>query len=88
MQTILICDDNKAVHEGLSGYLKALHYHIYSTYDGESAITVLEREKIDIVILDVMLPGIFGTEYAKKRRKKPGKPTACVCRALYCDRRL
>ena len=66
MQTILICDDNKAVHEGLSGYLKALHYHIYSTYDGESAITVLEREKIDLVILDVMLPGIFGTEVCRQ----------------------
>ena len=70
MQTILICDDNKAVHEGLSGYLKALHYHIYSTYDGESAITVLEREKIDLVILEVMLPGIFGTEVCRQIRKK------------------
>ena len=74
MQTILICDDNKAVHEGLSGYLKALHYHIYSTYDGESAITVLEREKIDLVILDVMLPGIFGTEVCRKIRKKSDIP--------------
>ena len=74
MQTILICDDTKAVHEGLSGYLKALHYHIYSTYDGESAITVLEREKIDLVILDVMLPGIFGTEVCRQIRKKSDIP--------------
>ena len=74
MQTILICDDNKAVHEGLSGYLKALHYHIYSTFDGESAITVLEREKIDLVILDVMLPGIFGTEVCRQIRKKSDIP--------------
>lgn len=74
MQTILICDDNKAVHEGLSGYLKALHYHIYSTYDGESAITVLEREKIDLVILDVMLLGIFGTEVCRQIRKKSDIP--------------
>ena len=74
MQTILICDDNKAVHEGLSGYLKALHYHIYSTYDGESAITVQEREKIDLVILDVMLPGIFGTEVCRQIRKKSDIP--------------
>ena len=74
MQTILICDDNKAVHEGLSGFLKALHYHIYSTYDGESAITVLEREKIDLVILDVMLPGIFGTEVCRQIRKKSDIP--------------
>lgn len=74
MQTILICDDNKAVHEGLSGYLKALHYHIYSTYDGESAITVLEREKIDLVILYVMLPGIFGTEVCRQIRKKSDIP--------------
>ena len=74
MQTILICDDNKAVHEGLSGYLKTLHYHIYSTYDGESAITVLEREKIDLVILDVMLPGIFGTEVCRQIRKKSDIP--------------
>ena len=74
MQTILICDDNKAVHEGLSGYLKALHYYIYSTYDGESAITVLEREKIDLVILDVMLPGIFGTEVCRQIRKKSDIP--------------
>lgn len=74
MQTILICDDNKAVHEGLSGYLKALHYHICSTYDGESAIAVLEREKIDLVILDVMLPGIFGTEVCRQIRKKSDIP--------------
>lgn len=60
----------KRYMRGFQEYLKALHYHIYSTYDGESAITVLEREKIDLVILDVMLPGIFGTEVCRQIRKK------------------
>ena len=68
MTTVLICDDNIAVHESLSIYLKEANINVISAYDGESALQTLRSESIQLFILDLMLPGQFGLDILKELR--------------------
>ncbi len=72
--TVLICDDNEAVHESLSAYLEQLGMTVVSVYDGNSALSALQSRKIDLVILDIMLPGMFGTEVCQRIRRNSDIP--------------
>ena len=67
--TVLICDDNMAVHSSLTSYLKAEGIEVISAFDGETALMELRRRSIDIVVLDVMLPGMDGYEVCREIRK-------------------
>ncbi len=68
-QTVLICDDNSAVHSSLTSYLKADGIDVVSAMDGPSALRELARRRIDVVVLDVMLPGMDGLEVCREIRK-------------------
>ena len=76
--TILICDDNIAVHESLSLYLKEAHFQVQSVYDGETALDVLQRREIHLVILDLMLPGKSGIEVLKELKRFSDIPVICL----------
>ncbi|WP_256873536.1 response regulator transcription factor [Paenibacillus kribbensis] len=71
---VLICDDNVAVHESISAYLLAESMEFESVYNGEDALIQLKQERFDLVILDVMLPGLFGTEVCRNIRKESDVP--------------
>ncbi|AIQ24003.1 response regulator transcription factor [Paenibacillus sp. FSL H7-0737] len=71
---ILICDDNIAVHESISAYLLAEHMEYESVYNGEEVLRKLEDQHFDLVILDIMLPGLFGTEVCRKIRTTSNVP--------------
>ncbi|MFZ5969572.1 MAG: response regulator transcription factor [Bacillota bacterium] len=66
---ILICDDNIAVHESLTAYLNAENMKCFSVFDGEQALNILKTENFDLLILDVMLPKMFGNNVCKEIRK-------------------
>lgn len=72
--TILICDDNIAVHESLSVYLKEDHIDVISAYTGEDALNIFHQRKITFIILDLMLPGISGVDVLKEIRKTSDIP--------------
>lgn len=72
--TVLICDDNIAVHESINAYLQAENMKSVSAYDGDKALNLLKEYNIDLVILDIMLPGKFGTEVCKEIRKTSDIP--------------
>ncbi|RFU69846.1 DNA-binding response regulator [Peribacillus saganii] len=72
--TVLICDDNVAVHESINAYLQAENMSSVSAYDGEQALKLLKENKFDLVVLDIMLPGRFGTEVCKEIRKTSDIP--------------
>jgi two-component system response regulator VicR len=57
---ILIVDDDKDLIEGLRWYLEAEGFDIISANDGESAIEIFREQKPDLVILDIMMPGMHG----------------------------
>ena len=72
--TIMICDDNETVHQTLQLYLKDAGFRVVSVYDGVAALEMLKTEKVDLVILDIMLPKLFGTEVCRQIRKTSDLP--------------
>ncbi len=69
MNNILIIEDEKSVSEILKAYLEKEGYGVYSTENGLDGIEVFRKEKIDLVILDLMLPDIDGEEVCKILRR-------------------
>lgn len=67
--TVLICDDNEAVHSSLTSFLTAEGIDAVSAYDGEAALNALRRRSFDVVVLDIMLPGMDGFEVCREIRK-------------------
>lgn len=68
MFSILVVEDNKVLNEMISTKLKLESYNVYSAFDGEEALNTLEREYIDLIISDIMMPGIDGYELTKSLR--------------------
>lgn len=67
--TVLICDDNMAVHSSLTSYLKAEGIDVISAFDGEAALQELRSQRVDVMVLDVMLPGMDGHDVCREVRK-------------------
>ena len=70
MKSILVVEDEKDTNEAISQYLQYLGYKVISCYDGIEAVNKFREESIDIIILDIMLPGIDGMDVLKEIRKK------------------
>ena len=60
MLRILIVEDEKPIAELIRLSLRRAGYHCQCVYDGLAAADVLERERFDLVLLDIMLPGVDG----------------------------
>lgn len=67
--TVLICDDSASIHSSLSSYFRHEGFNVISVYDGESALEQVKKTKIDIVLLDIMLPGMNGFDVCRNIRK-------------------
>ena len=67
---ILVVDDEKEIADVVELYLQSDQYHIYKYYTGQDALDFIENTKIDLALLDVMLPDIDGFEILKKIREK------------------
>lgn len=72
--TVMICDDKEAVHESLTRFLHEDEIDVISVYDGEAVLAQLERQPVDLIILDVMLPHRSGTEICRTIRKNSDVP--------------
>lgn len=62
---ILIVDDDKHTRLLLSAILQNANYTVTTANDGEEALAVLDREHIDLVVLDVMMPQMDGYEFTR-----------------------
>lgn len=67
---LLLAEDEKELSRALVAILKHNHYSVDAVYDGEEALTYLEDENYDGVILDVMMPKMDGITVLKKLRQK------------------
>lgn len=67
---ILVVDDEREIADVVELYLKNDEYNIFKFYTGQEAIDCIENTKIDLALLDVMLPDIDGFEILKKIREK------------------
>ena len=72
--TILVCDDDKEIVEAIEIYLMQEGYDVIKAYDGEEALTVLEKEEVDLVVIDVMMPKLDGIRATLQIRKESSIP--------------
>jgi two-component system alkaline phosphatase synthesis response regulator PhoP len=70
-QTVLVVDDDREVVRLMRGYLEQAGYVVQVAYDGESAWHMLRRERPDLLLLDLMLPGKDGYEITRLVRAEP-----------------
>ena len=71
---ILIVDDDENIAELVSLYLKKELFDTEIAYDGEAALKAVEEYKPDLIVLDIMLPGIDGYEVCREIRKTLNTP--------------
>src|SRR5690606_36792043 len=71
-QRILIVDDNQDACERLASLLEVEGHGVSTAHDGPSALSVAEREKPEVALLDVGLPGMNGYALGRKLRMLPG----------------
>lgn len=74
MQKILVCDDDKQIVEAISIYLTGEGYQVIKAFDGYDVLKILEKENVDLIILDVMMPGLDGIRTTLKIREKSSIP--------------
>ena len=67
---ILIIDDEDVLQDVLTSLLRRDGHHPFNARSGEEGLEVLEREEIDLVLLDLMLPGMSGQEVLREVRRK------------------
>lgn len=71
---VLVVDDDENVVRLISLYLKREGYSVLEAQDGESAVRMHRRHRPDLVVLDIMLPGIDGWEVCRLLREEYGTP--------------
>ena len=73
---ILVCDDEKEITDAIEIYLTQEDYEVRKAYDAASALSILEKEEIHLLIIDIMMPGMDGLSAVLKIRKnmKSGIP--------------
>jgi len=71
---ILIVDDEPKIVEICRDYLKAAFFDTISANDGPSALAAVDRENPDLIILDLMLPGMDGLDVCREIRKEHNTP--------------
>lgn len=73
-ETILLVDDEREIVELLSIYLSNEGYRLLKAYDGLEALACLEKEEVDLIILDVMMPKMDGLAACMKIREARKMP--------------
>ncbi len=72
--TILVVDDEPAIVDVLTYNLEKAHYRVIAARDGDEALEQVRRQRPDLVILDLMLPGLDGLEVCRTIRREGDLP--------------
>jgi two-component system response regulator VanR len=67
---VLVVDDEQAIADLVEVYLKNEDYNVYKFYNGRDALNCIENERIDLAVLDVMLPDENGFTICQRIREK------------------
>jgi DNA-binding response OmpR family regulator len=74
MATVLLVEDDPAARQGLELALRRLGYEVGLAETGEAALDRLGEATVDVVVLDVMLPGVDGFEVCRRLRRHSDVP--------------
>lgn len=73
-EKVLVIDDDQNIRELVSLYLIKEGYDVITAGDGKEGLDIFQRENPDIIILDIMMPGIDGWEVCRTIKKKHSTP--------------
>jgi len=73
-QKILVVDDEPKIVSVMRDYLAKDGFRVVEAYDGPSALATARREKPDLIVLDLMLPGMSGLEVCRTLRRESNVP--------------
>lgn len=68
---VLVVDDSRTVVHGLRSVLEQDGYHVMEAYDGMTAIELAKAHQPDLILMDVIMPGLNGFQATRKIRKDP-----------------
>lgn len=74
MARVLVVDDDATVREVLATYLRAHEHEVVEAGDGETALQLMAERPADLVVLDLMLPGVDGLEVTRRLRRERDVP--------------
>jgi DNA-binding response OmpR family regulator len=76
--TVLVVDDEPTILDVVGRYMERAGYETHRAADGPEALRLADRHHPDLVVLDLMLPGIDGIEVMRQLRERPGDPVAVI----------
>ncbi|MFN8216165.1 MAG: response regulator transcription factor [Solirubrobacterales bacterium] len=77
-RTVLVVDDEPTIVEIVGRYMERAGYATYEAGDGPTALRLAAEKRPDLVVLDVMLPGIDGIEVMRRLQEGDGKRVAVI----------
>lgn len=81
MKRVLIVDDDEEICQEMTQILRDEGYEAKAVFDGLSARELIGKEKFDVILLDLKIPGMNGLELLKDIKKKPSAPFVLVLSA-------
>jgi two-component system response regulator ResD len=73
-RSVLVVDDEPTIAEVVARYLDRAGYNTAIAHDGDQALACADRRRPDLVVLDLMLPGVDGLEVMRRLRGRPAPP--------------
>jgi len=73
-KTLLVVDDEERLRSLVKAYLEQEGYHVALASDGDEALRVARQEKPDLIILDLMMPGMDGYEFLRRHKRERNTP--------------
>ena len=71
---ILVCDDDREIAGAIEIYLRNEGYNVFKAYDGVQALEIAGKQKLHLIIMDVMMPGMDGVQATMKIREEKNIP--------------
>ena len=85
MRRMLIVEDEVDINDCLQQFFSSKGFSVAAAYSGEEAMQKLSEEQAEVVLLDIVLPGLSGIEVLKKIREIQPKATVIMVTALNQD---
>ncbi len=84
-KTILVVDDERPICNLLAELFDEEGYRVYRAYDGMTALATAERYRPDLILSDVMMPGLDGVSLTRRLRERGQRVPVVLMSAVYAD---
>ncbi|WP_029191087.1 response regulator transcription factor [Ornithinibacillus scapharcae] len=75
---ILLVEDDREINKLITNQLENENYQVLTAFDGEEAIILFENHKVDLILLDLMLPKLNGMDFLKRLRTMSSAPVMVI----------